>query len=369
MKLYSKKNVLEAGLDRMRFLFDEFDNIIVNISGGKDSTIVFQLALHVAKERNRLPLKVLFLDQEAEWENTISYVRTIMEMPEVEPLWFQVPIKIENATSQFEGYVHCWGEGEEWLREKEPNTIHSVPFATDIFYDFFPDFMKHYYPNQKACHIAGVRGEESPARLLGLTNAATYKWVTWGKKLKSGNEHYNFYPIYDWSYTDVWKYIHENKLVYNKIYDYQYQHGITVNKMRISNLHHETAIHQLFYMAEIEPDTYNKLCIRITGIDSAVKAGAKNFFVYELPYMFADWKEYRDYLLDKLIQNDKDREEFRKAFKQQEEIYETDMGNKMFKVHCQTLIANDTWHTKLSNFDRSKECYEVRKKLKLKENV
>lgn len=364
MKLYSKVNVLDAGLNRMRYLFNEFENIIVNISGGKDSTIIFELAMQVATERNRLPLNVLFLDQEAEWDNTISYVTRIAEREDVNMLWFQIPIKIENATSQYEGYVNCWGEGEDWLRQKNPLAIHSVPFKTDIFYDFFPDFMKYYYINQKACHIAGVRAEESPSRLLGLTNAATYKWITWGKSLNQTAEHYNFYPIYDWSYTDVWKYIHDNKIEYNKIYDYQYQHGITVNKMRISNLHHETAVHQLFYMAEIEPENYNRLCQRIKGIDSAVKAGTDNFFLKDLPFMFADWKEYRDYLLENLIQNDNDRDEFRKAFQQQEKVYEKDLGKKMFKVHCQTLVANDTWHTKLSNFSRSKECYETRKKLK-----
>jgi predicted phosphoadenosine phosphosulfate sulfurtransferase len=367
MKIYSKQNVLEAGLDRMRYLFDEFEHIYVNISGGKDSTIVYQLALQVAKEKNRLPLNVMFLDQEAEWDATIDYVREIMSNPEVKPFWFQIPVRIENATSQYESHVNLWGEGEEWLREKDPMAIHSVPFKTDVFYDFFPAILKHYHKGEKACHIAGVRGEESPTRLLGLTNASTYKWITWGKSLNGAEHHYNFYPIYDWSYKDVWKYILDNQLKYNVVYDYQYQHGISVNKMRISNLHHETAIHQLFYMAEVEPENYNRLCIRIHGIDSAVKSGSTGFFVYELPFMFADWKEYRDFLLENLIQDEAEQMKFRKAFEQQEAIYEPYLATKMFKVHVQTILANDTWHTKLKNFDRGKDCYEIRKRLKLED--
>lgn len=35
MKIYSNKTVYEAALDRIRFLFDEFPNIIVGVSGGK----------------------------------------------------------------------------------------------------------------------------------------------------------------------------------------------------------------------------------------------------------------------------------------------------------------------------------------------
>jgi predicted phosphoadenosine phosphosulfate sulfurtransferase len=137
--------------------------------------------------------------------------------------------------------------------------------------------------------------------------------------------------------------------------------------MRISNLHHETAIHQLFYMAEVEPENYNRLCIRIHGIDSAVKSGSTGFFVYELPFMFADWKEYRDFLLENLIQDEAEQMKFRKAFEQQEAIYEPYLATKMFKVHVQTILANDTWHTKLKNFDRGKDCYEIRKRLKLED--
>jgi predicted phosphoadenosine phosphosulfate sulfurtransferase len=63
MKIYLEQNVYDAALERTRFLFDEFENIMVCISGGKDSTIVYNLCKIIAKEKNRLPLKVLFVDQ------------------------------------------------------------------------------------------------------------------------------------------------------------------------------------------------------------------------------------------------------------------------------------------------------------------
>jgi len=78
MKIYHNKTVFDAALDRIRYLFDEFPNVIANFSGGKDSTVIFNLVLKVAKEKKRLPLTVQFLDQEAEWENNISYIRKIM---------------------------------------------------------------------------------------------------------------------------------------------------------------------------------------------------------------------------------------------------------------------------------------------------
>ena len=39
-QMYTNKNVLEASRDRISFLFDNFKNICVAISGGKDSTVL-----------------------------------------------------------------------------------------------------------------------------------------------------------------------------------------------------------------------------------------------------------------------------------------------------------------------------------------
>ena len=64
MKIYSKKNVLDAAYERINYLFDEFENVVIGFSGGKDSTTVLNLALKVATEKNRLPLSVLWIDQE-----------------------------------------------------------------------------------------------------------------------------------------------------------------------------------------------------------------------------------------------------------------------------------------------------------------
>lgn len=68
MYYYKDISVFDEALNRIRFVFDECDDIIVSMSGGKDSCVLFNLAMIVAKEKNRLPLKVFWLDQEAEWQ-------------------------------------------------------------------------------------------------------------------------------------------------------------------------------------------------------------------------------------------------------------------------------------------------------------
>jgi predicted phosphoadenosine phosphosulfate sulfurtransferase len=204
MKIYSKQTVYDAALERMRLLFDEFDNVVVSFSGGKDSTVTLNLALIVAEEKGRLPLKVVFVDQEAEWQCVIDYIRTVMADPRVDPVWLQVPIKLFNATSHTESWLQCWEPGSEWMREKEPGAVTENTFGTDRFGEMFAAWMKATFGEERACMLAGVRTEESPTRYVALTEAITYKWITWGKKLHPTNHrHFTFYPLYDWSYVNI----------------------------------------------------------------------------------------------------------------------------------------------------------------------
>lgn len=363
MKIYLNKNVFDAALDRIRFLFDEFENIIVNISGGKDSTVILHLALQIAKEKNRLPLKVLFIDQEAEWQSTIDYIKDIMYMDFIEPIWLQIPIKLFNATSHEQEWLQCWDESEKdkWIHPKDPISIKNNIYGTDRFAKLFTNYLKVEYQNVNACYIAGVRTEESPARFMALTQKKTYKFITWGKKLSNKFNHYTFFPIYDWSYTDIWKSIHDNNWKYNKIYDYQYQYGIPIVNMRVSNLHHETAVKNLFYAHEVEKILWDKLSLRLKGINCAGNLKLNMLKCPdELPYMFNSWTEYRDYLLDNLIQREEIKEKFRKTFFNHENRYIDSVQKKLIKTEIVMILTNDFNLTKLNNFHSANGFYNKR---------
>lgn len=47
---YLNQNVYEAFLERMHFLFKEFDNIYLSFSGGKDSGLLLNLVLDFKKK-------------------------------------------------------------------------------------------------------------------------------------------------------------------------------------------------------------------------------------------------------------------------------------------------------------------------------
>lgn len=347
MKLYLKQNVLDAALERIRWLFDEFPNVICNISGGKDSTVVFHLMLQVAEEKGRLPLSTFFIDQEAEWDTVIRYVRTLMNRPDVHPLWLQCPIRIFNATSPFDPWLMCWEPGAQWMRDKEPNSIHENTFGTDRFADLFGAFLKTEYSGQMVASVSGVRCEESPARQAGLTRGNAYKGVTWGRRI-AGKNQLAFYPIYDWSYTDVWKAIHEHGWPYCDIYDAMYQHGVPVREMRVSNVHHETAVKTLEYLQEIEGDTWNRLTERLSGVN-AVKTMRGDWFIpKELPPVFTSWREYRDHLCKYMITDPDLNAKMRKLFAQGERAIADEYHEQLHKLHVTMVLVNDYHGTKWS---------------------
>ncbi len=291
-------SVLEAARKRISFLFDEYDNIQLSFSGGKDSTVLFHLLRHEAQKRNRKFI-LYFQDQEAEYQATVDFVEWCMNQKEIIPLWYQVPIFMTNAASHEQLFLWAWGENEEWIRKKNPVAIHSINKKYPKRFHKFNLWVGQNLNKMdgKSVSILGLRAEESPDRrhvLFGENNE-----LFW---LRRKNKPHKAYPIIDWSYTDVWKFLIEQKLPYNKIYDKMYMHGMNLRYMRVSNLIHEKAYKSLCELQELEFETYEKLEKRLKGVHCAARYARENlvYSIKTLPEKFSTWKEYKDFLLDSI---------------------------------------------------------------------
>lgn len=351
MRIYLQKNVLEAGYRRIRWVFQKFPNVVVAFSGGKDSTIILNLALEVAREQKVDRLPVLFIDQEAEWQATIDYVRAVMNDSRVKPYWLQIPIKLFNATSQQDSWLYCWEPGAEWIRPQEPNSYKKNILGTDRFAKGFSAFPSAYFGHEPVAILGGMRAEESPARLRALTSSNSYQGETWGKRLNPKLQHYTFYPIYDWSYTDVWHAIESHGWAYCSLYDRMYQYGVPLNKMRVSNLHHETATESLTILQELEPQTWNAVTRRLGGINTVGQLQDSWYCPKELPWMFASWWEYRDHLLNTIVAPE-NRNHYRKQFQTYDANYSHHQPamDRLVKVQIGMMLVNDLEGTKLTPF-------------------
>jgi len=344
-QIYINKTVLEAAKERISYVFDEFENIIVSISGGKDSTVLAHLALIEANKRGRR-IGLFFLDEEVVYQSTIEQVEYLMNLyPEnTIKLWLQIEFHLTNATSMTESQLKCWEAGKHkiWMRSKRSDAIWHKPWDTTKetirdkvkgfgFYDALENFQNS---RQNTAFLIGLRATESPNRWRAVTKNPGYKDVYWSTKLKNGN--YNFYPLYDWNYHDIWKYIYDNKLKYNKIYDYMYMKGMGLQEIRVSSLIHERAFKALVELPEFEPKTYDKLVKRIQGITVGQLYGKDNKMlkVRKLPKNFKSWREYRDFLLATYPDEEK-KHIFIKRFSRH-------LDNEyVARQQCRQLILND----------------------------
>lgn len=140
-------------------------------------------------------------------------------------------------------------------------------------------------------------------------------------------------------------------------------HGVKLQDMRVSNVHHETAIQNLWYMQEVEPDLWNRITERLQGINTSSVLNRDLFDIRELPSMFKDWEEYRDYLLENLIDSEDRRERFRRAWNNPtaRDCMVCDLWRVNFMKACiRQLLKNDFEGASLTNFLLRQETVDIR---------
>ena len=338
-------NVVEATRKRIAWIFDHFENIVVSISGGKDSTVLAYMALQEAHKRNR-KIGIFFLDEEVVYQSTIDQVRYLMELyPEnTIKMWYQLEFNLTNATSMDETQFKVWDKTKEsqWMRPKEKDSITYPTWNVEKttirnkkkgfgFFDAMDNFVATY---TNTAYLIGLRAAESLNRWRAVTKYAGIKNIYWSTYRDNGN--YNLYPLYDWNFQDIWRFLYENNIRYSKIYDYQYKKGLGMKDMRVSSLIHEKSFHSLVELPEFEPETYDRLMERTKGVQVGNIYGKENLMLRcrTLPKNFSDWKQYRDFLLS-TVKDESVRSIFEKRFNNQQD------NNYVARQQCKQLILND----------------------------
>ena len=327
-KNYLEINVYQATQERLKYAFDEFNNVLVAFSGGKDSGVLLNMAYEYAKKTGKLDkLGYYFLDYEAQYQLTIDYVKSEFErLNDVKRYWLCLPNSVPTATSMSQGLWVPWEDSKKdiWVRDMPSDEYvineHNVPWdykAGDRDYKVQTDFTKWFSgENGKTAVLIGIRADESLDRFRAIKSKNKVNSYN-GKNYitKIANNTYNVYPIYDWTVTDIWIANAKQTYPYNKLYDLFYKAGLSIDQMRVASPFLSEGISNLKYYQVIEPDTWAKMIGRVNGVNFAGIYGgttAMGWKSIKLPEGMT-WQSYLKFLLQTLPEST--RKDYEKIFK------------------------------------------------------
>lgn len=310
------QSVWDAALERMEHVYDLFDHVAVAFSGGKDSTAILHVALEVATSLHKLPLRVIFWDEEAIPYETEDYVRRVAQRDDVALEWLSLPVQHRNACSDEQPFWNCWAPEDEalWCRPLPPESITELDgFPTEPSKRYTIPAMNGlmFRPEQgRSALVMGIRAAESLIRWQAVSRRTHENYIIAMDRatvptLRSPVS--KVYPCYDWQTEDVWTAPSKFGWDYNRAYDLMEMEGIPHASQRCAPPFGEEPMQKLWLFKTCFPDLWEKLCERVPGAATAARYANSELYSYgEVPPKPADltWKQYLHDLIARFEDDD-----------------------------------------------------------------
>jgi len=314
MKNYNRnKNVYDASIERIEYIFNNFNKIYISFSGGKDSGVMINLMLDYMRKHNiTKKVGVMILDNEANYNLSLEFMHRIIEanLDLLDVYWCCLPITLPCTVSSYATEWQCWGVNDEkrWIspmpKQKYIVNLKNNPFdffEENMSYDEFWDkFGEWYSQGEKCACLIGIRCDESLNRFRAIMNdrKEMLDGHHWTKR--NGEFVYNCYPIYDWKTRDIWVANAKFDWDYNKLYDIFWKAGLTIAQMRVASPFMSESKSSLNLYRVIDSSIWSTLCARVHGANFVATYGKQiNYNSFKLPEGHT-WKSFVKFLLDTL---------------------------------------------------------------------
>lgn len=252
---YLETSVVDAAYDRMRQVFETFDTVRVDFSGGKDSLVCVVIARDVARELGKLPVLVAHRDYEFIPDSIIEFVQSVGK---VEGIDLRILALAQESHSFILGQtaklIKFDPNRRPWFRDPPEGAILQRPGDPIVTGENLNTILADRLDHQgRVAAVVGLRAGESLTRMRACLAKKVLNWqsVTDHKATTLVK------PIYDWSENDIFKFLFEKDVPYCSIYDRQFY--VQGEELRTSTPLHSEKAKRLRHWAEYEPVFYDRL--------------------------------------------------------------------------------------------------------------